>query len=111
MPQYAYKVDGSDEIVWLVFPSSEKPDKTTDTLGRPVTYDFVASISHVQGVPPGSYPQRSGAAGIDATQIPDALKKYPHHEYCPKTGDMVFRSKEHKKRCLKDIGFRDHGDW
>lgn len=52
-------------------------------------------------------PRRSAAAGIHPKQIPEAIKKFPHHQYDRKTGDMLFRSPSHGRRCLKDIGFHN----
>jgi hypothetical protein len=52
------------------------------------------------------FPILSNAAGINPAQIPDALRKFPHHEYAP-TGQMIFRSHAQRVRALKDIGMID----
>ncbi|MFW6118852.1 MAG: hypothetical protein ACOC7S_00800 [Planctomycetota bacterium] len=66
--------------------------------------------------PPGNWPQTSAAAGIGRKQIdPEARsyndrnmqRRFPHHEFDPKTGDMVFHSAAHRRRCLHDVGMRD----
>jgi len=45
----------------------------------------------------------STAAGINPDQIPEMKRKYPHHKYDAK-GNMIFKDRQHRLRCLKDIG-------
>lgn len=51
--------------------------------------------------------QLSEAAGIHPNQIPEAMRRFPHHEYTP-DGRMVFHGQKHKDRCLKDIGMVEY---
>lgn len=51
-------------------------------------------------------PILSNSAGINPDQIPEALAKFPHHEYTP-DGRMIFRSHQARERALKDIGMID----
>jgi putative FmdB family regulatory protein len=51
-------------------------------------------------------PIYSNAAGIHRDQIPEAKRRFPHHEFHP-DGRMIFRSHQHRERCLKDIGMYD----
>jgi putative FmdB family regulatory protein len=48
-------------------------------------------------------PQYSEAAGVMPEQIAECKARFPHHEFTP-DGRMIFRSRQHKTRCLKDIG-------
>lgn len=48
----------------------------------------------------------SEALGIDPTQINEAKKRFPHHNFAP-DGRMILSSHGERKRVLKDLGFRD----
>ena len=50
---------------------------------------------------------RSQAAGVNPDQIPEIKKRFPHHNFDPVTGDMLFKDRNEKLRHLKDIGFHD----
>ncbi len=51
-------------------------------------------------------PLLSDAAGVHPDQVADARSRFKHHEYTD-DGRMIFRSKKHRDRCLKDIGMHD----
>jgi hypothetical protein len=51
-------------------------------------------------------PIYSDALGVHPSQIPDAQKKFPHHEFLG-DGRMVIRSHTQRKRVLKELGMRD----
>ena len=54
-------------------------------------------------------PTVSDAVGIDPSQITEAKRRFPDHEYTP-DGSMVFHSRQHRLKCLADIGFHDHDE-
>lgn len=47
---------------------------------------------------------RSASAGVAVEQIPAMMAAHPDHKYCPVTGDMIFKNRQHRLKCLKDIG-------
>ena len=53
---------------------------------------------------------RSSSAGVNPDQIPELMSKFPDHKYHPVTGDMLFRDRQHKKKCLQQIGMFDHDE-
>jgi hypothetical protein len=83
---------------------------TCDKCGQACDRDYPAEFG---GRPPSSgakWPIYSEAAGIHPDQVTEAVKMYPHHEY-DKEGRMVFRSRAHRRRCLKDIGMVDEREY
>lgn len=50
--------------------------------------------------------QVSDAMGIHPSQVPEALKRFPHHRYNSQ-GQMLFSSNGEMQRALKDLGFVD----
>ena len=51
-------------------------------------------------------PLLSEALGVHASQIPEANKRFPDHEFTS-DGRMVLRSHEQRQRVLKQLGFHD----
>lgn len=64
--------------------------------------------SELQGTPQTDWtePVYSEAAGVHPDQVPEMRRRFPHHEFT-KDGRMIFRSRAHQKRCLRDIGMID----
>jgi hypothetical protein len=56
------------------------------------------------GLPP--WPMRSRAMGIHPSQIPEAKRRFPQHQYTP-TGEMILESPQHRKQCLGELGLVD----
>lgn len=48
----------------------------------------------------------SEALGIDPSQISEAKKRFPHHNFAP-DGRMILTSHGERKRVLRELGFRD----
>lgn len=104
MPVYAFKCECGcrDEVVR---PSSSRNDPIDcHTCGKPMSRDIHAEHGTVQTE--WAEPLYSEAAGIHPDQIAEARARFPHHEYAS-DGRMIFRSPQHQRRCLKDIGFID----
>ncbi len=57
-----------------------------------------------------SHNLRSAAVGINPDQIPEALAEYPHHKFCPVTGDMLFKDRQEKLEHLAEIGYHDQDE-
>ncbi len=51
-------------------------------------------------------PILSSSLGISPAQIPEAMKKFPHHEYAP-DGRMIIRNHYERKKIMKELGFMD----
>jgi hypothetical protein len=51
-------------------------------------------------------PLYSDAAGVHPDQIAECKARFSHHEFT-QDGRMIFRSKSHRDRCLRDIGMVD----
>lgn len=116
MPQYLFRRRDTKQLVELTFPAGRRPDSVRLTVaegGRTkrvrADYDFAATVATTNTTLPAVYGEagrgrRSMALGIMPKQIPEAMKLYPHHRYDNKTGDMIFTSEGHRRRCLKDLG-------
>lgn len=50
--------------------------------------------------------QVSDALGVHPSQVPDILKRFPHHRF-NRRGQMLFSSNSELQRVLKDIGYVD----
>jgi hypothetical protein len=53
---------------------------------------------------------RSVAAGINPDQIAEMKQKFPHHNFDPQTGDMLFKDRNEKLRHLSEIGMHDRDE-
>jgi len=106
MPLYSYRrPDGT--IVERKFPMNPGPPRTIVCEdGVEAVRDMVADAKAYSGAKGDIWPIHSEVCGIDPSQIAEAKKKFPHHEY-DSQGRMVFRSRKHMVRCLRDIGFTD----
>ena len=51
-------------------------------------------------------PILSDALAVHASQIDEAKRRFPHHEFAP-DGRMVLRSHRERQRVLKDLGMHD----
>ncbi len=111
MVTYIYeKPDG--EIVERTFPTVPEPEKRKRIVCEDgqVAERHLGAEAKASTVKKGCYdhmwPLHSNAAGVHPSQVEEATKKFPHHQY-DKEGRMVFRSKGHRRQCLKDIGMHD----
>lgn len=50
----------------------------------------------------------SWSMGIDIRDIPKMKKLYPDREYHPKTGQLLVKNRQHKKRLMKEHGLHEH---
>jgi hypothetical protein len=50
----------------------------------------------------------SEALGVHPSQIDEARRRFPHHEFAP-DGRMVIKSVAHRKKVLKELGYADYG--
>lgn len=109
MPIYCYRCpDGT--IVEEIFPIGHAPATVSavGVEGRPAVARRDFSAEHPKGklaLGPG-WPLHSVAAGLDPSQVPDAMRRFPDHKYAP-DGDMIFDNPQHRKKCLRDIGMVD----
>lgn len=53
------------------------------------------------------WPMKSRAMGVHPSQIGENMRRYPHLEYDNRTGEAIFESHQHRKQCVKDLGFVD----
>jgi hypothetical protein len=49
-------------------------------------------------------PRWSWSMGVNVQDIPTMMKKYPDRQYHPKTGQLLVKSRPHKKRLMKQHG-------
>lgn len=110
MPMYHYECSkcGHKERDLAPMAKSEEPIECEKCGGESRRdYSSTAGAGRMNGIM-GDWaePILSEAAGIAPDQIPEATARFPHHQYTP-DGRMVFKSKQHRKRCLQDIGMVD----
>lgn len=104
MPIYAFKCEcGSREEILRTMDGRNDP-APCPSCGQPMSRDILGEQGNVQGE--WTEPLYSEAAGVHPDQIAECRARFPHHEFAP-DGRMIFRSPQHQRRCLKDIGFRD----
>lgn len=107
MPLYCYQCEEcrciTEEFVHLSegAPMVVCCEKCGGDALRSLTAEHNGALSRRQ-----KYPFLCWTAGIHPDQIPEARRMFPDHEYTP-DGDMVFRSMQHRKKCLRDIGMVD----
>ena len=53
-----------------------------------------------------AWPLVSKGMGVHPSQIDEAKKRFPDHEFTPE-GSAVFNSSQHRKKCLRDVGYVD----
>jgi len=112
MPEYGYKCDACEATAVLVRRVDQRnrtflcPACPSGRMRRSVILDMLDAPPAVPA-PAGCWPQESYAAGVQPQQVAEARRRFPRHEFNPKTGAMVFQSAAHRRKCLKDIGMRD----
>ncbi len=57
------------------------------------------------------WPIHSVAAGVLATQVPEAMRVLGSKHEFTKDGDAIFRDPEHRRQCLKERGMVDKQSW
>jgi len=50
----------------------------------------------------------SWSMGVNTSQIPEMMKKYPGSEYHPKTGQLLIKNRVHKLREMKRRGYAEY---
>lgn len=107
MPVYTFRCPQCDKVADHVLPVDLRytqqvcPSCGNDDCTRDLTAEAVHSTDQEYHTP-----VYSNALGINPAQIPDALKRFPHHEYAP-DGRMILRSHAQRKRVMKELGFFD----
>jgi len=54
-----------------------------------------------------SWPMRSRGAAVRPGQVKDMERRYPGHKFDRRTGEAIFDSPSHRRKCLRDRGFVD----
>jgi len=53
-------------------------------------------------------PRWSWSMGINVDKIPEMKKRFPDREYHPKTGQLLVKSRHHKKKLMKEHGMVEY---
>lgn len=114
MPVYVYKCDvcgTTEDHLRSIADRNELPPCPVcshDTLHYPGGNFMERDITAEGGHTDTGYQTEilSEALGIDPTQISEAKKRFPHHNFAP-DGRMILTSHGERKRVLKELGFRD----
>ena len=105
MPVYTYQCSGCSHIQDDI-QSMANRDSTVecDKCGRHAFRQAEPELAAVQT----DWPEAilSDAAGIAPEQVAEARGRFKGHDYTP-DGRMIFKSKKHRQKCLKDIGMVD----
>ena len=107
MPIYCYKCPSCGEPTELLEPHMNPPVAPKCACGGTLKRSFAAESPIVETE--FVEPIRSVSAGIHPNQVPAMLKRYPHHRYDRHNGDMLFTSKSHQNRCMRDLGWINRG--
>lgn len=104
MPFYSYKCDAGH-----VHDLYRKIDQRMEPATCPVCHS--PSTRHIAGEHVNAQndftnPVYSEALGVHPSQIGEARKKFPHHEFTS-DGRMVIRSTQERERIRQDLGFSD----
>lgn len=54
-----------------------------------------------------SWPMKSRGAAVRPDQVRDMERRYPGHKFDHRTGEAIFDSSSHRRKCLRDRGFVD----
>lgn len=97
MPIYVCRCDSCGKTTEQ-FARVKQRDAIRCDCGSRVTRVPTASKGHADY----TEPERCSAAGIHPDQIDEARTKWPSCEFDPQTGEALFRSRAHRKKCLKE---------
>lgn len=105
MPIYCFTCEECDETHDLHRPM-ESRDEPADcpACGNPMARDRAAELGGVQT--DWTHPILSEAAGVAPEQVAEARRVNKDHKYTD-DGRMIFTSKKHRQKCLRDIGMVD----
>ena len=86
-------------------PTETVPDEITCPDGVKATRDLGAELrgSSEYRAAWGKWPLESAAMGVHPNQVEANMRRFPHHKFNRETGNMIFDSPQHRKRCLKDV--------
>lgn len=73
--------------------------------GLPMNRDVVAEHGTSKNAEAGEY--YSDALGVHPSQIAEAKRQFPHHEFLP-DGRMIIRNYQHRQRVMKDLGYIEY---
>jgi hypothetical protein len=108
MPMYVYRIKGTHTCI-------EKFQKITAKAYRSLVYKGkrveVERVPQRLGGVQTDYaePLRMSSVGCDPQHIDRMRAESPSSEYDPQTGEAIFRSRSHMKKCMKERGLREGG--
>ncbi len=119
MPTYCYKREDTGEVVertFMAIPDDETRRRIVCDDGVVATRFLAAEGDGERKAVYGRWPMMSAACGVNPKQVDAKTRRYadrakrkrfPHHKFDPRTGRMQFDSRQHRRRCLKDMGMVD----
>lgn len=110
MPQYCFTSKSTGKTYTVLRTISNRdnppaPSEVDESDEGPFSRDLTAEQTHSTDQEYDK-PVFSNALGIHPNQIPEATRRFPHHEYAP-DGRMILRSHAQRKRVMKELGFFD----
>ncbi len=106
MPFYCFKCPacGDEQTLHRIMKHSDKPGPKCKCEGRPrMKRDFHVEVA-------ASYPTnyandwRSSALGVPPSQVAEAQKAAPGVRFDPRTGEVLARNAQERKRAIEIIG-------
>lgn len=123
MPTYCYRRRDNNEVVERSFshvPPKDVRRQIECEDGVLADRDYGPEHDPRQRTRGDLWPLKSDSMGIGQRQVdpetggyanPEMRRKFPKHKFDPRTGQMIFNSKMHRRQCLKDTGYRDHDSY
>ena len=114
MPFYTYTCKECGKTVDLMRAISERDD--IGYCGQPDCHDgiLVRDISaelrgqsHINAMMADNE-RYSWAMGVNVNDIPNMVKQFPGSEYCPETGRLKIKNRQHKLYEMKRRGFAEY---
>lgn len=113
MPLYCYMRDDDGRVVEEFYHRAEDaPEKIVCEDGVIARRDLMAEHTDGRKAVYGKWPLVSVAAGINPKQIKSFQARMgEHHRFDPRTGNAIFESRQHRRKCLQDRGMIDRDSY
>lgn len=111
MPTYTYKCKAGHHHDRIRTIGDRDAICPCPKCGKRAKRDVVASMEG-QASTDQEYvtPVYSNALAVPPSQIRQAQKRFPHHEFAP-DGRMILRSHNHRKRVMRELGYMDRDSY
>lgn len=108
MPTYCYRCPKCDRVEEVARPICDRNDAVRCPRCEAVLcYRDIPAEHKGSKDTPGCWPMKSWAAGVNPDEIPRAVAAANEGgvptDFCPKTGDVIFTSRKHRRDYLNKV--------